>query len=180
MAAEPAPLGTLLRERLREAADPARAPGMQAYMKSAMPYLGVPAVPLRKVCRAVFGGLSWTDSGAWQRDVLAIWRGAAFREERYAAIELTGVRAARAFQRLDALPLYEEMIVAAAFAAHPGPAAVLIGPEGGFDDAERELVRAHPQARPIGLGPRILRGETAAIAAAALWMGIAGDWAGDW
>ena len=63
-----------------------------------------------------------------------------------------------------------------AFAAHPGPAALLTGPEGGFDDAERALVRAHPKARPIGLGPRILRGETAAIAATALWMGIAGDW----
>lgn len=68
---------------------------------------------------------------------------------------------------------------AAAFAAHSGPAALLIGPEGGFDDAERELVRAHPRARAIGLGPRILRGETAAIAGTALWMGLAGDWAGD-
>lgn len=63
-----------------------------------------------------------------------------------------------------------------AFAAHSGPAALLIGPEGGFDDAERETARAHPQARPIGLGPRILRGETAAIAATALWMAQAGDW----
>jgi 3-methyladenine DNA glycosylase AlkD len=43
--------------------------------------------------------------------VLAIWRGARFREQRYAAIELTGVRAARPFQRIDALPMYEEMIV---------------------------------------------------------------------
>jgi 16S rRNA (uracil1498-N3)-methyltransferase len=60
--------------------------------------------------------------------------------------------------------------------AHQGPAAILIGPEGGFDDAEREAVRGHPQARPIALGPRILRGETAAIAAAALWMATAGDW----
>ncbi|MBT2133231.1 16S rRNA (uracil(1498)-N(3))-methyltransferase [Croceibacterium sp. LX-88] len=65
---------------------------------------------------------------------------------------------------------------AAAFAAHSGPAALLIGPEGGFDDAEREAVRAVPQARPITLGPRILRGETAAMAAAALWMGSVGDW----
>ena len=65
---------------------------------------------------------------------------------------------------------------AAAFAAHNGPAALLTGPEGGFDDAERAAVRALPQARPIGLGPRILRGETAAIAATALWMAIAGDW----
>jgi 16S rRNA (uracil1498-N3)-methyltransferase len=65
---------------------------------------------------------------------------------------------------------------AAAFVANPGPAALLIGPEGGFDDAERAAVRALPQARPIGLGPRILRGETAAIAATALWMATAGDW----
>ncbi len=65
---------------------------------------------------------------------------------------------------------------ATAFANHRGPAALLIGPEGGFDDAEREAVRALSQARPISLGPRILRGETAAISAAALWMGIAGDW----
>ena len=58
-------------------------------------------------------------------------------------------------------------------------AAILTGPEGGFDDAEREAIRAHPQARPISLGPRILRGETAALAAVALWMGLAGDWGGD-
>lgn len=56
------------------------------------------------------------------------------------------------------------------------PAALLIGPEGGFDEAERAAIRALPQARPITLGPRILRAETAAIAAAGLWMGIAGDW----
>jgi 16S rRNA (uracil1498-N3)-methyltransferase len=64
----------------------------------------------------------------------------------------------------------------AAFAAHQGPAAILTGPEGGFDDAERAAIRAHPAARPISLGPRILRGETAAIAALAVWMGQAGDW----
>ena len=65
---------------------------------------------------------------------------------------------------------------AAAFAAHAGPAALLVGPEGGFDDAERAAIRAHPAARAISLGPRILRGETAAIAATALWMGVKGDW----
>ena len=62
------------------------------------------------------------------------------------------------------------------FAAHSGAAALLIGPEGGFDDAEREAIRALPQARAITLGPRILRGETAAIAATALWMATSGDW----
>ncbi len=65
---------------------------------------------------------------------------------------------------------------AAAFAAHAGPAALLVGPEGGFDEAERAAVRAHPAARAISLGPRILRGETAAIAGCALWMASAGDW----
>lgn len=63
-----------------------------------------------------------------------------------------------------------------AFAAHRGPAGLLVGPEGGFDDAERAAVRALPQARAIGLGPRILRAETAAIAGVGLWMGSVGDW----
>jgi len=62
------------------------------------------------------------------------------------------------------------------FVAEPGPAAILIGPEGGFDPAERAAIRALPQARGISLGPRILRAETAALAAVALWMAQAGDW----
>jgi 16S rRNA (uracil1498-N3)-methyltransferase len=61
-------------------------------------------------------------------------------------------------------------------ALSPGPAAVLIGPEGGFTDEERDAIRALPQVRPISLGPRILRAETAAIAAISLWMAGAGDW----
>ncbi|GAA4053424.1 16S rRNA (uracil(1498)-N(3))-methyltransferase [Parerythrobacter jejuensis] len=63
-----------------------------------------------------------------------------------------------------------------AFTAHNAPAALLVGPEGGFDDAERAAIRAHPQSQAITLGPRILRGETAAMAATALWMGTMGDW----
>jgi 16S rRNA U1498 N3-methylase RsmE len=54
------------------------------------------------------------------------------------------------------------------FGLDSGPAALLTGPEGGFDEAERAAIRALPQARAITLGPRILRGETAAIAATAL------------
>lgn len=61
-------------------------------------------------------------------------------------------------------------------AMKPGAAAILIGPEGGFDDAEREAIRALPQAVGIGLGPRILRADTAAAAAVAIWMANAGDW----
>ena len=57
-----------------------------------------------------------------------------------------------------------------------GPAAILIGPEGGFTGEERALIRALPAARAVTLGPRILRAETAAVAAIALWMAAAGDW----
>jgi 16S rRNA (uracil1498-N3)-methyltransferase len=57
-----------------------------------------------------------------------------------------------------------------------GVAAILIGPEGGFDSEERLAIRACPQAVGITLGPRILRADTAAAAAIAVWMASAGDW----
>ncbi len=60
-----------------------------------------------------------------------------------------------------------------AIAAHPGPAAILIGPEGGFDDAERAAITASPNAVGITLGPRILRADTAAVAAVATWIALA-------
>lgn len=67
--------------------------------------------------------------------------------------------------------------------AHPGnvafppaPAALLIGPEGGFSPAERARLATLPLAHPIRLGPRILRAETAGIAALALWQAAQGDW----
>ena len=63
-----------------------------------------------------------------------------------------------------------------AMRAHDGPAAILIGPEGGFDAGERDAIRAVPQAVGISLGPRILRADTAAAAATAVWMAAAGDW----
>lgn len=108
-------LAARIRSGLTEIADPARAPAMQAYMKSAMPYLGVSSVPRRALCKAMFAEFTWDSAAAWQSDVLEVWRGAEFREERYCALELTGVRAARPFQTVDALPLYEEMIVTGAW-----------------------------------------------------------------
>lgn len=66
--------------------------------------------------------------------------------------------------------------LAATLATRKGPAGFLIGPEGGFDEEERALIRAHPAALPVTLGPRILRAETAAIAATSIWMSLSGDW----
>jgi 16S rRNA (uracil1498-N3)-methyltransferase len=68
--------------------------------------------------------------------------------------------------------------LADAAVALTGPAAILIGPEGGFTSDEAAAIRALPQARPVSLGPRILRAETAAVAALSVWMAAAGDWGG--
>lgn len=57
-----------------------------------------------------------------------------------------------------------------------GPAAILIGPEGGFSPTERNKLRAFPAATSISLGPRILRADTAAVAALTLWQRAVGDW----
>jgi 16S rRNA (uracil1498-N3)-methyltransferase len=57
-----------------------------------------------------------------------------------------------------------------------GPWAILIGPEGGFSQAERKRLRALPFAHTISLGPRILRADTAAVAAMTLWQQALGDW----
>jgi 16S rRNA (uracil1498-N3)-methyltransferase len=69
---------------------------------------------------------------------------------------------------------------AAAAMTRRSPAAILIGPEGGFTDEERSLIHACTAAVPISLGPRILRAETAAVAAVSVWMAATGAWrAGD-
>jgi 16S rRNA (uracil1498-N3)-methyltransferase len=57
-----------------------------------------------------------------------------------------------------------------------GAAAILTGPEGGFDPAERELIRRLPNVVPVSLGGRILRADTAALSALALWQAVRGDW----
>jgi 16S rRNA (uracil1498-N3)-methyltransferase len=66
-----------------------------------------------------------------------------------------------------------------ALAGQPaGPWAVLIGPEGGFDPAEQARLRGLPFVTPVGLGPRVLRADTAAISALTLWQSALGDWRG--
>jgi 16S rRNA (uracil1498-N3)-methyltransferase len=58
----------------------------------------------------------------------------------------------------------------------PGPWAILIGPEGGFSPRERIRLDAMSQAHVVSLGPRILRADTAVVAALALWQTTLGDW----
>ncbi|WP_074220279.1 16S rRNA (uracil(1498)-N(3))-methyltransferase [Rhodovulum sp. ES.010] len=74
----------------------------------------------------------------------------------------------------------DEMLAGAGRAlgdAAPGPWAILIGPEGGFSEAERDRLRALPFAHPVSLGPRVLRADTAAVAALTVWQQALGDWA---
>jgi 3-methyladenine DNA glycosylase AlkD len=100
-----------LRRELRAHADPARAEGARAYMKSTMPFHGLDARTLRAACKRVFAEHPLGSFEAWRGTVLTLWREARHREERYAAIELTGLRAYREYQTLDAVPMYEELIV---------------------------------------------------------------------
>jgi 3-methyladenine DNA glycosylase AlkD len=109
------PLVRAARKALRAVADPAKAPIMQAYMKSTMPYLGIQATPLRRVARAVFSAHKLESYREWRDTVLELWRGARYREERYIAIELAGYPAYRKFRTLEALPMYEEMITSGAW-----------------------------------------------------------------
>jgi len=106
---------TDLRRALRKVADPTKAAGMRAYMKSAMPYHGVPNPLLRRVCKQVFANADLATSPGWQALVLELWRNARFREERYAALLLAGDRRARAFQTPGTLRMYEELVVTGAW-----------------------------------------------------------------
>ena len=104
-----------MRAALAEAADPERAPGMQAYMKSEMPYRGISSPDMRAICKQIFAAHPLETCDQWRAAVLELWRGARFREERYAAIELLGERRHRACRTPDVLPVYEELITTGAW-----------------------------------------------------------------
>lgn len=108
-------LGKAVRLALQEIAEPGRAEAMRAYMKSSMPFLGVRAVPRRAALRRVFAEHRLESAPEWRRAVLGLWREAEYREERYAAIELSGHHLYRDYQTLYTVPMYEEMIVSGAW-----------------------------------------------------------------
>jgi 3-methyladenine DNA glycosylase AlkD len=97
-----------IRSALRAAADPARAAGAQAYLKSEMPSLGVRVPGVRRIVKDAAKQLPPGSLPELQSTVLELWRGASWREERYAAIDLTGLRPAAG--EMSMLPLYEEII----------------------------------------------------------------------
>ncbi|HEX6937152.1 MAG TPA: DNA alkylation repair protein [Actinomycetes bacterium] len=133
-----------VRRGLAEAADPARAPAMQAYMKSTMPFHGVAAPQARRVFRAAFDAHPLADRRAWQDTVTSLWDEAGHREERYAAIALARHPRYRAHRDARLLPLWAHLVTTGAWwdlvddvAAH------LVGPL---------LLTEHAAAEPVVRG----------------------------
>ena len=101
-----------IRAGLPARANPDKAPDMQAYMKSEMPFLGVQKPARTALAREVFTPLGF---GTWQTTVLTLWRDATYREERYMALALAGDRRYREHRTMAALPLFDELIVTGAW-----------------------------------------------------------------
>ncbi|WP_127125494.1 DNA alkylation repair protein [Georgenia sp. SYP-B2076] len=133
------PLVVAVRRVLGDAADPARAAGQQRYMRSEMPFRGLRSPELRAVLRPLLTDPAHAlgDAGAWEATVRALWDGAGYREERYAAIALARHRAYAVWATDPAaLPLYRHLLVSGAWWDYVDDVAVhLVGP----------VLRAHPE-----------------------------------
>ncbi len=105
-----------MRRALEERADAERAPQMQRYMKSEMPYHGVPSPAVKASCREVFAEHPLADYSAWRDTVLAMFRDASHREAWYCAVALAEYRKYRAHaRRRESLALYEELVTGSAW-----------------------------------------------------------------
>lgn len=124
-----------VREGLRAAANPAKATPMQAYMKSQMPYYGVPSPEQARVFRAVFAAHPLDGFDAWRDTLLALWREATHREEHYPALDLAARREYAAYVTREALPIFEEFIVTGAWWDYVDETAHLVGDVLGGDRA---------------------------------------------
>ncbi len=116
-----------VRSGLGAVADPVKAPQMQAYMKSAMPYLGVPSPVAKRVFAAVFAAHHLDTFEAWRDTLLALWREATHREERYAALALASRRPYAQYVTRAALPVFEEFVVTGAWWDYVDETADLVG-----------------------------------------------------
>ncbi|USQ79914.1 DNA alkylation repair protein [Ornithinimicrobium faecis] len=111
----PAPPGPALiaeiRAALAAAGDPERAVGQQRYMKSSMPFRGLTSPVLKATLRPILSHAAY-DLGhrtTWEATVRALWDGAAFREERHAALAVAGHRRYAAFRDVNTLPLHRDL-----------------------------------------------------------------------
>ncbi|MDE0716526.1 MAG: DNA alkylation repair protein [Rhodospirillaceae bacterium] len=151
---------------LRDAADPVRAPQQQAYMKSDMPYFGVGVPHCRRIAGAVFRAHPLPDAGAWEAAILDLWRRAAHREERYAAIGLLHFNRYSHWLEPARLPMVEELVVTGAWwdyvdaiasrgmgamlAAHPHPVKAVLREWAEDDDIWKRRTAILAQLRAKG------------------------------
>ncbi|HWD04725.1 MAG TPA: DNA alkylation repair protein [Amycolatopsis sp.] len=138
-----------IRSGLAQHADPVKAPAMQAYMKSEMPFRGVAKPERSALMKEILAARTLPDRASFSATVRALWREACYREERYAAIDLSGHRAYRRWQDPDLLALYDELIVTGAWWDYVDEIAIRrVGP----------ILRAHRAE----LTPALLRWATGA------------------
>lgn len=118
-----------VRDGLAALADPVRASSMQAYMKSAMPYRGVPTPARRRLVRAVLAERMPSDRMTWEATVRDLWDRAAYREERYVAVDVCRHRSARHWQDPATVGLYDHLVVSGAWWDYVDAVAIaLLGP----------------------------------------------------
>jgi len=140
-----APLVSAIRDALTDAADAERAPGMQAYMKSAMPFRGVPVPRVRTIARAAARDHPLLTLDDLQTAVRMLWDEAGFREERYAASQLLASEPAAG--RLELVPLHEHLATTGAWWDH-------------VDDLAHRIADLH-DAHPVETAVVVLRWSTA-------------------
>jgi 3-methyladenine DNA glycosylase AlkD len=124
-----------LRAEMAAAADPARAAGMQAYMKSKMPYYGLSSPQVDVICKKAFAEHTFASCHEWSDAILELWRSARRREERYAAIRLISVKRHHECWTPALMPMLEEMIVDGAWWDYVDALAHVVG----------ELLRSQPK-----------------------------------
>jgi 3-methyladenine DNA glycosylase AlkD len=141
-----APLLTAIGDALRDAADAERAPGMQAYMKSPMPFRGVPMPSVRAITKAAARAHPLLTVEELEAAVRTLWDEAEFREERYAASALLATKIGAG--RLELVPLYEHLATTGAWWDH-------------VDDLAHRVAELH-DAHPTEAAAIVRRWSTAA------------------
>ena len=104
-----------IRQALAVNANPDKAEGMRAYMKSEMPFRGVQKPARRKLLNDVLRTDPLGDKAAWKDTLLNLWRNAKYREERYIALDIAGATKYLSFRTPDILPMLEEVVVTGAW-----------------------------------------------------------------